>query len=114
MSNSDPLTKMAVGVVSELSDLADKGARVFLFTLGGFMVIFGLASKVETDLASFTAAEFIAVLGLGAVLIALGTLVTVYEFKTIHEEARHIRELAKGPVEKGQETMGATAGPGHM
>ncbi len=114
LKTSDPLTDAAVGVISQLSDLADKGARVFLFTLGGFMVIFGLASKVETDLANFTPAEFIAVIALGAVLIGLGTLVTVYEFKTIHEEARHIRELAKGPVEEGQKQMGTKAPGGNM
>ena len=66
------------------------------------------------DLASLTSGEFIAVIALGAVLIAFGTLVTVYEFKTIHEEARHIRELGLKQTEKGEEQTGTTAEGGNM
>lgn len=97
MNQLDPLA-----IFKQLDQMVGKGARYFLFIFGGFVVLFGLASETDADLASLTSGEFIAVIAVGAVLIALGALVSVYELKTIHAEARHIRELGQEQVKAGQ------------
>jgi hypothetical protein len=95
----------AVSVIRSLNDLADKGASKFLFVVGGLIVAFGLASKTDMGLAKLTPEDFLAVLILGALLMALATFVSLYEFKKIHDEARDIRQGGKRVLEAGQETL---------
>jgi hypothetical protein len=74
-----------VATISDVSELADKGASNFLLGLGTALLVIGVAMQIEIEshgFADLQSSEFIVLVVLGSLIVALGAALRLYAYRT--------------------------------
>jgi hypothetical protein len=95
-------TEDAVNAMQRVSELAERGPVIVLLTLGPAMIILALAFKLQVlgqGISSLSSSEFITVILTGSLLVILGGLIRLYQYRLSQELRKGIQATAERALE---------------
>jgi hypothetical protein len=95
LENLSFIRKEMTDAMKDISEIADRSASTLLLSLGAVILLFSFLFKLRIFGARFSdlsAGEFIAAMLISMVLLLVGALIRLYQFKKEQEAGKRIRE----------------------
>ena len=113
-SQLSTFTNIVVTAMERISTIAEKGPVNLLLSLGTGLIIFALALKIkigDSQIGTLTTPEFISLLLLAALLLVLGSLLRLYQFKSGLDTLRAQQKVGADMLTRTTEVAATLAKP---